>query len=381
MSVSHITSLLEYCLRSTYFVFQGEYYEQLEGAAMGSPLSPIIANMYMEEFQTEELSTASNPPTLWKRFVDDTFVVIQTSHKEEFFNHINSIEESIQFTAEDPQADGSLPFLDVLVTPQTDGSLSTSVYRKPTHTNQYLQWDSHHSISAKYNVISTLFHRAKEMYSTKQQLKEEQDHIQQALTLCRHPRWALNRVEKKTRVLKQSENHGKGLKDNNTKSNIRRTHITVPYNRGLSESFKNTCKKYGIQVYFRGGKTIKNLLVAPKDREHFTQKSGIIYRYKCDRVECDEEYIGESARTFGERYKEHLKCPSPIYDHSNITGHNTTLDNFSIVGREDQNLMRLIKEAIYIRVNNPSLNKNIGKYHLLHIWDEVLNNITELKLK
>ena len=55
------------------------------------------------------------------------------------------------------------------------------------------------------------------------------------------------------------------------------------------------------------------------------------------------------------------------------------LKNFSIVGREDQNLMRLIKEAIYIRVNNPSL--NIGKYHLPHIWDEVLNNITELKLK
>ena len=64
-----------------------------------------------------------------------------------------------------------------------------------------------------------------------------------------------------------------------------------------------------------------------------------------------------------------------------ITGHNTTLENFSIVGREEQNLMRLIKEAIYIRVNNPSLNKNIGKYHLPQIWDEVLNNITELKLK
>ena len=348
---------------------------------MGSPLSPIIANIYMEEFETKALSTAPNPPTLWKRFVDDTFVVIQTSHKEEFFNHINSIEESIQFTAEDTQPDGSLPFLDVQVTPQTDGTLSKSVYRKPTHTNQYLQWDNHHSISAQYSVISTLFHRAKEVCSTKQQLKEEQDHIQQALTLCRYPRWALNRVEKKTRISKQSRNHGKRLKDSNTKSNIRRTHITIPYSRGLSGSFENTCKTYGIQVYFRGGKTIKNLLVSPKDREHITQKSGIIYRYKCDRVECDEEYIGESARTFGERFKEHLKCPSPIYDHSNITGHNTTLDNFSIVGREDQNLMMLIKEAIYIRVNNPSLNKNIGKCHLPHIWDEVLNNITELKLK
>ena len=184
MSVSQITSLLEYCLRSTYFLFQGEYYEQLEGAAMGSPLSPIIANIYIEEFETRALSTAPNPPTLWKRFVDDTFVVIQTAHKEEFLHHINSIEESIQLTAEEIQADGSLPFLDVLVTPQPDGTLTTSVFRKPTHTNQYIQWDSHHSISAKYSVISTLYHRANEVCSTNQQLKEEHEQIKQAFTLC-----------------------------------------------------------------------------------------------------------------------------------------------------------------------------------------------------
>ena len=56
-----------------------------------------------------------------------------------------------------------------------------------------------------------------------------------------------------------------------------------------------------------------------------------------------------------------LKAPIPIYDHFNITGHSTTIENFSIVGREDQNLIKTIKEAIYIRVNSPSLNKNIGK--------------------
>ena len=71
----------------------------------------------------------------------------------------------------------------------------------------------------------------------------------------------------------------------------------------------------------------------------------------------------------------------PIYDHYNTTGHNVPIENFSILGREDQNLCRWIKEALYIRVNNPSLNKNIGKYHLPHIWDEVLHNTSELKLK
>ena len=70
-------------------------------------------------------------------------------------------------------------------------------------------------------------------------------------------------------------------------------------------------------------------------------------------------FIGESSRTFGERFKEHQKAPSPIFDHSNITGHQVTIENFNIVGREDQNLSRTIKEALYIRVNNQSLNRNI----------------------
>ena len=98
-------------------------------------------------------------------------------------------------------------------------------------------------------------------------------------------------------------------------------------------------------------------------------------------MDCDEEYIGESARNFEERFKEHLKAPSPIYDHLNTSGHALTIDNFSILGREDKNLMRTIKEALYIRVNNPSLNRNIGKYHLPHIWDEVLLNFSDLNLK
>ena len=110
------------------------------------------------------------------------------------------------------------------------------------------------------------------------------------------------------------------------------------------------------------------------------KRSGVIYRYKFDRVECDEEYIGESSRTFGERFKEHLMAPSLIFDHYIITGHKVSLENFSIVEREEQNLMRAIKEALYIRVNNPSVNRNIGKYHLPHIWDGVLFNTSELKI-
>ena len=267
-----------------------------------------------------------------------------------------------------------MPFLDTLVTPQSDGSLATTVYRKPTHTNQYLQWDSHHAIANKYSIISSLLHRAKNLCSNQQLLDEEQSHIQRALSLCKYPEWAIKRTKLKMSTPKSNNK-------NNSSKTISRGHVTVSYSEGLSESVKNICNKYGIEVHFKSGKSIKDELVAPKDQDHLTKKSGIIYRYKCDRLECDEEYIGETARTFGERYKEHLKAPSPIHDHCNTSGHNITLNNFSIVGREEQNLSRLIKESMFIRVNNPSLNRNIGKYHLPHIWDELLINNIEIKLK
>ena len=63
--------------------------------------------------------------------------------------------------------------------------------------------------------------------------------------------------------------------------------MVVPYYQGLSESTKRSCKKYGVQVHFKGGLIIKNLLMAPKDEDHIMKKSGVTYRYKRDRVECD----------------------------------------------------------------------------------------------
>ena len=155
----------------------------------------------------------------------------------------------------------------------------------------------------------------------------------------------------------------------------------VPYTKGLCERYKNICSKCGVKVYFKGGNTLKNLLMFSTDKEAITKESNIIYWYKCGRTECNDEYVGESARTFEERYRRHLKAPSPIFEHNNATGHTTPVENFIIIGRKGDGMARTIKEAIYIRVNNPTLNRNIGKYNLPHIWDKVLFSIPELKTK
>ena len=112
----------------------------------------------------------------------------------------------------------------------------------------------------------------------------------------------------------------------------------MPYFKGFSESCKNIWSKHGIKMHFKWDKNTRDLLVTPNGKDTIFQMSRVIYWYKCGSVDCENEYIGESGRNFAERFKDHLKALSPIYDHFNRAGQTTTVDNFTIVGREEQNL-------------------------------------------
>ena len=114
------------------------------------------------------------------------------------------------------------------------------------------------------------------------------------------------------------------------------------------------------------------MLVRPKDQDSKEKKSGVIYSYHCGAINCGEEYISETSRTLGACYKEHLGEPFPIQVHSQLTGNQLSPDNYNILCREGQDLIGLIKESIYIRINNPTLNRNMGKFQLSHIWDRGL---------
>ena len=116
--------------------------------------------------------------------MDDAFVIQQKEPKENFLHYINNIDSAIKFTVEDTRPDGSVPFLDTLVIPEHNGTCSTRVYRRPSHMDQYLQWDNHHYIGAKYYIINTLNHRSKIVPSTAEYLRTEVEHIKKVLPIA-----------------------------------------------------------------------------------------------------------------------------------------------------------------------------------------------------
>ena len=223
------------------------------------------------------------------------------------------------------------------------------------------------------------------MCSKPELLQQERDHLRKALTKCKYPKWALDKVEKRLNKSTSEVNDGVNNQGTTAAQPVtndvkNKGHIVIPYTQSLCESIKKICGRYGIQIHLKGGRTIKSLLVSPKDKDPMVNQSGAIYWYQCGDLGCNDEYIGETSRTFGERYKEHLKAPSAIHHHSSQIGHPTSHNNFQIIGREGHNLARNIKESIYIRVNNPTLNNNIGKFNLSHIWYRVLFNTKGLNV-
>ena len=199
----------------------------------GQPLHGVL--------RTKSSKHCPQSSKFWHRYVDDTFVIHKEVNKQGFLQHINSADPAIRFTVEDNKRDGSIPFLDTIVKPEADGTLTITVYRKPTHTDQYLQWDSHHHLSAKFSVIHTLSHGNSTVCSKPELLQQENDHLRKALTKCKYPKWALDKVEKRLNRSTRQVNDGDTTSAQPATNEVKnKGHIVVPYTQGFVKVSKRS---------------------------------------------------------------------------------------------------------------------------------------------
>ena len=146
--------LLDLCL-STEFCFQNNYYRQISGIPMGSPLSSFLAEAVMQDLESKAV-TNNNDIKTWDRYVDDVFAAIKKDKTKDFLQTIDNTTKNIKFTKEE-EHDNKLAFLDVLITKTDNGTLNTEVYCKKTHTDQILNYNSNHPTQHKISCIKTLF--------------------------------------------------------------------------------------------------------------------------------------------------------------------------------------------------------------------------------
>ena len=178
--------------------------------------------------------------------MDDSHVCIQRLFLDEFHNHLNSLNRHIQFTVE-KEENNSIPFLDTRTTRNPDGSITTSVYRKPPHTDKYLDFNSNHPMQHKRSVARTLLQRAQKIPSNQTEKSSEVKHIFSALKANGYPkRFIQDNLKTPTRTL--TPNTYKGL-------------VILPYVKGLSEKIATKLSKENIKV---AHKPIQTLPIHPQ---------------------------------------------------------------------------------------------------------------------
>jgi len=164
-------------------------HKQTDGIAMGSPLGPVLANIFVG-YHEALLFDLTTKPCMFQRYVDDTFAIFKTENDSEmFYNKLNLMHPLLKFTME-KETDGTLPILDVKIEKDTNKFL-TSVYRKPTFIGHYTRWDSFGPPKRKTNLIGTLALRALKICS-KNKLQQELDYIKSILRDNGYPKNIIN---------------------------------------------------------------------------------------------------------------------------------------------------------------------------------------------
>ena len=215
-----------------------------DGLAIGSPVSPVVANIFIEDLERNAIATMTDRPRLWLRFVDDTLAIVKRYALQETLDHLNQQNPAIQFTTE-VEKDGKLPFLDAEIERQ-GAHLSMTVFRKPTHSGRYLNFESHHPVTAKCSTVDALFSRAEAIVTNEKQKQAEFSKIKQELLANDYPaRFIDNHL---TRIKQWKTEESVRSRDAEAEDQRRQTTVLVPFIDGVTKPLQRILRPLNVRV-------------------------------------------------------------------------------------------------------------------------------------
>ena len=373
ISAHILQELLQLCTKKAPFKCpKGNMYVQIEGVAMGSPLGPTFANFYMGNLEKTIFSNSDLKPSIYARYVDDTFV--QVKNEEELINLKNQFQNNskLNFTYE-LSVNNKLPFLDVLVEPHED-TFNTQVYHKPTDNGNCMNGDSECPEKYKVSVITNYLNRAYKVSKTWKEFHTEILHIKQRLINNNYTNTMVDQEIKKFLTQKETQN---------TKRN--KNILPIYYESQMHANYKteeriikkiiydntkciNPDNKLELRIYYRNKKTsqliMRNNLNPPPS---CLQQTNVVYEFTCPMSHSQvTKYIGFTQTTLSQRLTSHGQNGS-IWNHfkeihNNKPTREQLTNNTNIIAKSKDRLRLAIKEALLITDKKPEINKQYNNF-------------------
>ena len=371
---------LEWCLKGNIFIFNGKYYKQTDGCAMGSPLAPILADIFMNYLLEPKIIRSDHDHLnlqfsghdsfepfsikLFIRYVDDTLVVFNNpGDADRFISYLNSLHPNMRFTMEHEVLD-RLAFLDLLlIKDHNNNKLEITVYRKPTHSGVFTHFTSFVPYPFKVGLINTLLTRAYRICSSWSLFHSEVERLKSMLQMNGY---TSQLIESKVGLFLNKKFNENSRDEESEDSDSNKVlgpdqfsvYIELPYIGDTSNKIRNclnSClskiKCGSVQIKFMNSFTRLRDVFKFKDRQPSHLKSDVVYLITCS---CGRKYVGETCRNVKVRFDEHMKTSgtglTEVGKHLlNSPNCKITFDDCKVLGYESYNYRRKLKESLFIQ--------------------------------
>ena len=366
---------LQLCLNSTDFKFNGTTFFQKRGLPMGSPFSPILADLVMDDLEKEKLANLDFEVPVYLRYVDDILIVAPSTQVDRILQIFNANTLNIKFTLE-KESERAINFMDITITRKQNQKLSFNWYRKPTWSGRYLNFNSHHPLRYKKSVINNLVDRAmllsdREFHNSNLQL------ITDTLVENDYPlSFVQEIINQRLFSLEQKTRLGNNHVNINTEN---KPFVSLPYVEGLSEKISGILRTYNINTAFKNHKNLNSIFQQTKDKLTIEQASNIVYSVPCKGNNCKAVYIGQTKRFLKNRLNEHKNNIRETPNKQNaLTKHTIEKDHFfdfvntKILANEPNYKKRLLLEMCHIAGTDDAVNLRTDVENLSKIYSPIL---------
>jgi len=337
---------------------------------MGSPLSPILADIVLDDLETCCIQKLDFTVQTYCRYVDDIFMIIPATKLEFVLDIFNNYHPRLKFTYES-EVNDSLNFLDVSVI-RTNDKLITNWFRKSTFSGRYINFHSNHPQIYKLNAISNLVDRAI-LLSDKRFHEANLNIVKNILINNGYP---VKLINKQINDRCKRITHDRSLNKDKTVKNNKNHTLLVPFIGKISYDIKRILNNL-VDVRFTVPRRLDNIIKKGKDRLTDSQLTEIVYKLNCK--DCDKVYIGQTKRHLGTRVREHLNNIKNTSNFSVVTNHRLSFNHDfewnkpNVLHKERNRKKREIAKMFLIKKFDNNINLQKDTENLNPIYNKLIS--------